>query len=225
MVAAPSAAPLLPAGDWPRPQGLLLDAMGTLIGLRASVGHTYAAVASEHGLAVSAAAIDAAFAAVYRQAPPLAFPGLEGAALAEAERHWWGERIAAVFAIAAATPAPPALGDALFDRFADPALWFVYPDVPQALRRWRAAGLRLAVVSNFDSRLDALLAGLGLAPWLDLVVVSSRAGAAKPSAQPFRQALAGLGLAPHQAWHVGDSPEDGAGARAAGLPCLLLQRR
>ena len=39
-----------------------------------------------------------------------------------------------------------------------------------------------------------------------------------------QRALAGLGLEPRQAWHVGDSPEDGAGARAAGLPCLLLRR-
>jgi len=31
-----------------RPQGLLLDAMGTLIGLRQSVGESYAMVAEQH---------------------------------------------------------------------------------------------------------------------------------------------------------------------------------
>jgi putative hydrolase of the HAD superfamily len=209
---------------WPRPRALLLDAMGTLIGLRESVGSTYAAMADDHGLAVEAAAIDRAFPAVLRSAPPLAFPGLGGPALLEAERAWWGERIDAVLIAAGAGAAPAALHHELFERFADPALWHVYPDVIPSLRRWREAGLRLAVVSNFDRRLLPLLQGLGLGEWFELVVVSSSAGAAKPSAGPFTAALTGLELAPQQVWHVGDSPEDVAGARAAGVRCVLVRR-
>lgn len=221
MTATPAAAP-----PWPRPRGLLLDAMGTLIGLRAPVGATYAAVAAEHGIDVAPAAIDRAFPGVLRQAPPLAFPGLGGDRLLEAERRWWGERIDAVLAAAGGSdvPAPTALHHALFDRFADPSLWRVYPDVPAVLRRWHGAGLRLAVVSNFDRRLQPLLEGLGLADLFEAVVVSSSAGAAKPSPRPFRIALESLGLTADQVWHVGDSPEDGAGASAAGVRCLLVQR-
>ena len=214
--------------EWPRPRGLLLDAMGTLIGLRSSVGRTYATLAAEHGIAVRAEAIDRAFPAVLRQAPPLAFPGLDGADLLAAERRWWGERIDAVLAAAAglagASGAPEALHHALFDRFADPSLWHVYPDVPPVLLRWKEAGLRLAVVSNFDRRLPALLDGLGLAGLFEQVVVSSSAGAAKPSPLPFRIALEALGLGADQVWHVGDSPEDRTGARAAGVRCLLVRR-
>lgn len=209
---------------WPRPRGLLLDAMGTLIGLRRSLGHTYAAVAAEHGLSVAADAIDQAFPAVLAQAPALAFPGLDGDCLLQAERHWWGERIDAVLVAAGAAVAPAALHRELFDRFADPALWHVYADVPAVLRRWHGAGLRLAVVSNFDRRLQPLLEGLGLADLFEAVVVSSSAGAAKPSPVPFQVALESLALAPSQVWHVGDSPEDGAGARAAGVRCLLVRR-
>jgi putative hydrolase of the HAD superfamily len=209
-----------PAPGWPRPRGLLLDAMGTLIGLRSPVGATYAAVAAEHGIDVAPEAIDRAFPGVLRQAPPLAFPGLEGDRLLEAERRWWGERIDAVLG----TTAPAALHRALFDRFGDPSLWRVYPDVPAVLRRWHGAGLRLAVVSNFDRRLHPLLKALGLAELFETVVVSSSAGAAKPSPRPFRIALESLGLTPAQVWHVGDSPEDGAGARAAGVRCLLVRR-
>jgi putative hydrolase of the HAD superfamily len=223
-MAAPPSAAVTPASPWPRPSGLLLDAMGTLIGLRSSVGSTYAAAAAAHGIQVSAPAIDAAFPAIYRNAPPLAFPGLGGADLEAAERRWWGERIDGVLGACGAGPAPKALHQQLFERYADPTLWRVYPDVLAPLRRWRRAGLRLAVVSNFDSRLDGLLRGLGLAELFELVLVSSRVGAAKPSPLPFQQALGGLGLGPSQVWHVGDSPEDGAGARAAGLPCLLLRR-
>ena len=41
----------------------------------------------------------------------------------------------------------------------------------------------------------------------------------------IQRSLAALDLAPDQAWHIGDSPEDADGARAAGLPCLLVRRR
>jgi putative hydrolase of the HAD superfamily len=215
--AAIESAPIAPI------KGLLFDAMGTLIGLRASVGTTYAAAAAGHGLELEPAAIDQAFGAVLRQAPPLAFSGLEGPALLKAERRWWGERINETVQAAGGRPAPEALRHELFERYADPSLWRVYPGVAEHLQRWSGRGLALAVVSNFDSRLIALLEGLALAPWFTAVVVSSAAGAAKPDPLPFRRALEALGLEPHQAWHVGDSPEDEAGARAAGLRCLLIR--
>lgn len=217
-------APLNPGA----PAGLLLDAMGTLIGLRRSVGHTYAEVARRHGVIVEPAVIDRAFPAVLRRAPPLAFPGLEGAELLAAERQWWSQRIEETLRSSGGDldelELPPELALELFERFAEPDLWKVYPDVIGPIGRWHGSGLRLAVVSNFDQRLHGLLEALGLAQLLELVVVSSAAGAAKPSAQPFKLALDALGLRPEQVWHVGDSPEDLEGARAAGITCLLIRR-
>ena len=210
---------------WPRPRALLLDAMGTLIGLRASVGTTYAAVAAEHGLQLDPNALNQAFRAVYRAAPPLAFPGLVGAQLEQAERDWWSQRIAAVLrTVGDEGGGPPELHRQLFDLYADPHLWLVYDEVPRALARWRDQGLRLAVVSNFDQRLVGLLEAFDLLRWLDVVILSSRAGAAKPSPRPFELALEHLGIPAGEAWHIGDSPDDEAGARAAGLPCVLVRR-
>ena len=207
------------------PQGLLLDAMGTLIGLRQSVGSSYAAVAAEHGVAVSPAAIDAVFPGLFRQAPPLAFPGLSGAELLEAEQQWWFRLIEACLQACGHSEAlPAALGPALFEHFAAAEPWQVYPDVREHLQRWQERGLKLAVVSNFDQRLLPLLEQLELAPFLETVVVSSAAGAAKPSPLPFQQALQALNLPAEAVWHVGDSPEDEAGARAAGMRCLLIRR-
>ncbi|MFN9545922.1 MAG: HAD-IA family hydrolase [Cyanobacteriota bacterium] len=217
----PSSAP----SPWPRPRGLLLDAMGTLISLRESVGTTYAAVAAAHGLRADPAALDALFPAIYRAAPPLAFSLADPDALLLAERRWWGDRIREVFRALDGAPEPPAaLEEALFDRFAQPELWCVYPDVPEHLAAWRRQGLRLAVVSNFDRRLHPLLESLGLRPWLERVIVSSEVGAAKPSALPFQRALEALDLQPHQVWHVGDQPEDVEGASRAGVRCLRLRR-
>ena len=207
------------------PEGLLLDAMGTLIGLRQTVGQSYAALAEAHGVSVNAAAIDAVFPQIYRQAPPLAFPGLQGEELRDAERLWWCSRIAEAFRACGHEAALPAeLGPALFDHFAQPSCWRVFADVEAPLRRWQSRGIQLAVVSNFDQRLQGVLDGLGLAELFAAVVVSSAAGAAKPDPRPFQQALKRLGLDPHQAWHVGDSPEDEVGAKAAGLRCLLIRR-
>ena len=198
--------------------------MGTLITLRHSVGHSYAALAREHGIALAAEAIDAVFPTIYRQAPPLAFGPLSAKALLAAERDWWGERIVETFAALGASPPDVSLQHDLFAHFARPEQWRIYPDAEGRLERWRRWGLKLAVVSNFDSRLHTLLAELGLTPWLDAVVISSETGAAKPDPRPFARALAALKLEPWQAWHIGDSPEDLAGARAAGVRCITVQR-
>jgi putative hydrolase of the HAD superfamily len=198
--------------------------MGTLIHLRRPLGETYAAAAARHGIEVEAAAIDRLFPSIHRSAPPLAFPGLGGEELAEAEVQWWGDRIEEVLRAAGREGAPDALRRELFLEFADPSLWFVHDEVRKWIERWHGGGLRMAVVSNFDSRLHGLLEGLGLKRWLEVVVVSSQAGTAKPSPEPFRLALEQLGVPPQQAWHVGDSSEDVEGARAAGLQPILLRR-
>jgi putative hydrolase of the HAD superfamily len=207
------------------PRGLLLDAMGTVIGLRRSVGASYAELAAAHGVVVREDAINAAFPRLFRQAGPLAFPELEGEALLEAEQGWWSALIAATLnACGHEGPPPPELGAALFAHFATAEPWLVYPEVEEYLRRWRGRGIRLAVVSNFDQRLFGLLEALGLAPLFEAVVVSSVVGAAKPDPRPFRHALEQLQLPPEAVWHIGDSPEDEAGARASGLRCLLIRR-
>lgn len=212
------------AARLPAPQGLLLDAMGTLIGLREPVGRTYARLAAAHGLNLDPQRIELGFLEAYSQAPPLAFPGLAGAELRQAELAWWSERIRCSLTAAGATTLPASLGEDLFNHYAEAAAWQVYTDVASQLPRWWQRGLKLAVVSNFDSRLPGLLQQLGLARWLSAVVVSSSAGAAKPDAAPFRIALEQLQLDVRQVWHVGDSTEDVAGAAAAGLPCIQVRR-
>jgi HAD superfamily hydrolase (TIGR01509 family) len=57
------------------------------------------------------------------------------------------------------------------------------------------------------------------------VVTSAGAGARKPDPEIFRRALELAGCAPEEALHVGDTPEeDAAGARAAGITPLLIDR-
>ena len=85
------------------------------------------------------------------------------------------------------------------------------PGAIAAMDRLAGFGLGTAVVANWDCTLPERLPGA----WT--VVTSAEAGAPKPDPAPFRLALARLGVEPDRALHVGDSPADEEGARAAGM--------
>jgi putative hydrolase of the HAD superfamily len=99
------------------------------------------------------------------------------------------------------------------------------PDARSALARLRELGLTLVCVSNWDVSLPEVLERAGLGGLLDAVISSAGAGARKPDPAIFRAALEFAGCTPGEALHVGDTPEeDIAGAQAAGIPALLLDR-
>jgi putative hydrolase of the HAD superfamily len=101
-----------------------------------------------------------------------------------------------------------------------------YPDAEPALGELRARGLRLIVVSNWDISLPRVLERCGLAGLVDETVTSAGAGARKPDPGIFNAALELAGADPGEALHVGDTEdEDLAGARAAGIRALLIDRK
>ncbi len=201
-----------------------LDAAGTLFEPVEPVGVTYARVARRHRIVISSDEAERRFRAAMESAPPLAFPDAPPRELADRERAWWSAVVQQTLG-AGSAPGFSACFAELYAHYARARAWRVFPEVVDALRALRARGLRLAVVSNFDHRLEALLAGLGLAPFLDGVVLSARAGVAKPAPAIFRMALAGLGVPPVAALHCGDGvAADVEGARAAGLRAALLDR-
>jgi putative hydrolase of the HAD superfamily len=100
-----------------------------------------------------------------------------------------------------------------------------YPDVVPALSALRDRGLRLVVVSNWDCSLPRVLESCGLGGMLDGTVTSAEAGARKPDPAIFARALELAGCEASEALHVGDTAEeDVAGARAAGIRPLLIDR-
>lgn len=205
-------------------RAVLFDAMGTLIELAEPVGETYARAAAHHGAAISAWRLGDAFARVLRRAPPLLFPGVPAAEIEACERGWWRDLVRSTFLAADSAVRPrdfEACFEELWRHFAEAAAWRTRPAAAEALTRLRQAGLRTAVVSNFDRRLPGILAGLGLAPLLDAVVLPSDAGAAKPDPALLRHALARLGCEPGYAVVVGDDPlRDLEPARRLGLAAI-----
>ena len=102
----------------------------------------------------------------------------------------------------------------------------LFDDVIDTLAEARAAGIRLAVVTNGPSGAQrAKLEALGIDRSFDAVFVSAEVGAAKPDRAIFDFALAELDADPATAWHVGDLlDKDVAGAQAAGIRGIWLNR-
>jgi REG-2-like HAD superfamily hydrolase len=200
---------------------LLVDAAGTLIQLREPPARTYRAVAERHGLRPDPAALERALApALAGFVPP---SGGELAAIPGREREAWREVVRAALGDAAADG--PCFA-ALHDHFATAAAWEPLPGARAALDRAGAAGLRLAVVSNMDSRLPRLLAELDLERGFSALAIPSTCGFAKPDPRIFAWALQRLGVEPARAAYIGDRARDCVdAARAAGLCAWRMDAR
>lgn len=202
------------------------DASGTLLDLRESVGAVYGQAARAHGARVTDEELEAAFQALFPAMPPLAFGDMPQQERARRERQWWQQLVERVCRRAGAEIRDfDAFFNEVYEQFRDAGGWRLFPDVRPVLGALREAGYRLGLVTNFDSRIQDVLEALELAPLLDRVITSSRAGAAKPDPGIFQAAVEALGTTPQETLHVGDSLEaDWHGAREAGLQALLLDR-
>ncbi|AEB45640.1 had-superfamily hydrolase, subfamily ia, variant 3 [Micromonospora maris AB-18-032] len=111
--------------------------------------------------------------------------------------------------------------DALYERVLTPEGWVPYPDTAPTLAALRAAGVRVAVVSNIGFDIRPHFAAWGLADLVDAFVLSYEVGRCKPDPAIFWRACGMLGVDPEHALMVGDTPAD-AGAVAAGCAALVL---
>ena len=205
-------------------KAIFFDGAGTLIHLAKSVGHHYALVGKQVGLALDAAALDRAFTVCWRQMPTR--PANEGPR-EDDDKSWWRELVDHV--IDQVAPRTSELDrDAFFEvaysHFAEAGVWELYPDAIDVLEALRPR-FELAVISNFDGRLRMILEQLGLSQFFSHVFLSSELGADKPDPLIYQRALKLSGLAPNETLHVGDDPvRDWAGAAAAGLTIFRLER-
>lgn len=103
----------------------------------------------------------------------------------------------------------------------------LYDDVIPTLQQLKDAGLKLAIVSNWDTPLHPLTERLGIAHYFDAIVAShdARVRSAKPDPGIFHYALAAVGVVPEEAVHVGDTYEaDIVGAQGVGIRPILIDR-
>lgn len=195
-------------------RAVTFDAGGTLIAPRVSVGHVYAEVAARHGVNnLSPDRLNQRFGDVWKAKADFDY----------SQEAWFG-LVRKTFAEKADHLPVPFFHD-VYQQFAHPEVWTVFADVLPAFDWLASRDIRLAVISNWDERLHAILAGLKLRKYLEIVLVSREVGFNKPSSVIYEEALRKLGLPPESVLHVGDSrAEDLEGARGAGLHGLELVR-
>ncbi len=207
-------------------RAVFFDAGDTLLRADPPVERVYRESFARHGVDATDEDVHRAVHATWRDVDAARERGEERWGGVGGEAGFWRRFVGTVFARVGGGELPEPLLAALVAHFGAEKHWALYPETLPVLAALRAAGLRLVVVSNWDSTLPSLLARLGLAAAVDEVVVSALVGVSKPARGIFDEAVRRAGVAHAEALHVGDSlTDDYHGARDAGLEALLLDRR
>jgi phosphoglycolate phosphatase len=97
----------------------------------------------------------------------------------------------------------------------------VYPGIPEAMERLRAAGFRMAVATSKPEPFSRqIISHFRLDGYIEAVCGATMDETRTEKADVIRYALATLGAAPEESLMVGDREHDVLGARAAGVSCL-----
>lgn len=185
-----------------------VDAMGTLVELDAPVERLAEAL-RERGVERSDEQVAAAFKTEVAYYLEHKLSARDDASLADLRRECAGVFLESVSAEIDPVAFAPAFVEAMVFEPVEGSVG--------AVESLRAAGLTLACVSDWDVGLEEQLANGGIDDLFDLVLTSAEAGAPKPDAALFQEALRRLAVPAARALHVGDSDADRAGASAAGM--------
>ena len=137
----------------------------------------------------------------------------------------WGIVMATMFEAAGVSKADlPKLLDALWASHVDHNLYSKVPEgFVAAMKDLRARGIKVAIVSNSEGRLDQLFDELGILSCFDTVVDSSKVGVEKPDVRIFEIACERTKTTPAHALHLGDTmATDIVGARNAKMRYAMI---
>ncbi len=207
---------------WLDVDGIIFDAVGTLIRPTPSVAEAYSAAALRQGVVLSTEETRRRFQIHFASDGIHADRGLLSTD-ETTEKRRWREIVAGVLP---EISNPDRAFDELWDHFGRPESWRAFPDVAPALRALESMGVQVCIGSNFDTRLRSVVQGLPeLESFSESLVISSEIGYKKPHRSFFEAACAHLGLSPDRVACVGDDLEnDVEGAVLAGLSGVYLDR-
>jgi putative hydrolase of the HAD superfamily len=195
---------------------VLFDAAETLFTTRGSVGEIYGSVARKYGSRVPSDIIQAAFVRHFRGSGPLSVAD---------QKRWWKEIVHRVFTEVGMVENFDQFFDEVYEKFRGSEGWVLFPETLDVLESLKDQGLKLGVVSNFDSRIYSVLDSLGIRRFFDAITLSSETGFCKPHPEIFEAAVAQLGVPASRTLLIGDSPyDDVEAAIRAGLSAILIDR-
>ncbi|XP_018414836.1 PREDICTED: haloacid dehalogenase-like hydrolase domain-containing protein 3 [Nanorana parkeri] len=203
---------------------LTWDVKDTLLRLRIPVGQQYQAEANRRGLQVDPSVLEASFRQVYQSYWRL-FPNY-GLSQGMTSHQWWLDVVSRTFHLSGVqdkgTVQP--LAEKLYQDFCTAKYWEVLPGAREALQGCGDLGLKMAVISNFDRRLEDILRNCDLDRHFHFVLTSEGAGCSKPDLKIFRKALSHAGVSPQHSAHIGDDyNNDYRAPRQVGMFSFLLQ--
>jgi 2-haloacid dehalogenase len=100
-----------------------------------------------------------------------------------------------------------------------------YPEVPEALRRLRAGGLKTAILSNGEPRmLGAAARSAGIGQLLDAILSVEEVGVFKPHPKVYQLAVDRLAVRPDQIAFQSSNAWDVSGAATFGLRAVWINR-
>jgi len=103
--------------------------------------------------------------------------------------------------------------------------YVLYDDVLPNLKRLKARGFIVGLITSLTKDMNLICSDLGLTSYVDFVVTSKEVGADKPEPPIFLTALERAGVRASEAVYVGDQYEtDVVGARGVGISPVLIDR-
>lgn len=206
---------------------LFFDAVGTLLKPLPDVVTAYHHFGTTHGSRLEPDEIRQRFGQLYLQFFCRSANVESALQTSESlERSRWRSLVTELFSdVRPAT----ALFEDLWQHFALTSSWELYPDVAPTLQLLKERQLPWGIASNFDQRLDAIIAGIPELADALVVITSATAGWSKPAAEFFRHAAsqaARQSRSPdNELWMIGDNLSlDYEAAKASGWNALHLDR-
>ncbi len=198
---------------------MVFDVVGTLVEPGPPVARIYRDTAAAHGVERDEEEIRRAFAAAWRRQEAIDAGATPAHATSrERERQRWEAIVADVFP---GVEAAPRIFADLWDHFGRPDAWRPLAEGEALVAATLAAGVEIALASNFDERLLAIAPVLPPLAAARHVFASSELGWRKPAVEFFRAVERRIGRRPGELLLVGDDPLlDLAAARAAGWQAL-----